>query len=123
MNNFANIIINLLANEINYEFKKRETLSSLIIEKKIVDLLAQRLKYRREIVNVTIFVNIKTKIYYDAQHVFLILKIQNYVYLRLHHVYQLFDRFNKKINQQRCDFFLVKRRVDRLIYELDFSFI
>ena len=110
-------------NEINYEFKIREILSNLIIEKNVVDLSTQRLKYRREIVDVTIFVNIKTKIYYDVQHVLLMLKIKNYVYLRLHHNYQLFNRLNKKINQQRCNFFLVKRRVDRLIYKLNFSFV
>ena len=106
INNFANVIIDLSTNEINYEFKIRETLSNLIIEKKIVDLFAQRLKYRRETINITIFVNIKTKIYYDVRHVLLMFKINDYVYLRLYHDYQLFNRFNKKINQQRYDFFL-----------------
>ena len=66
INNFANVVIDLSINEINYEFKIRETLSSLTIEKKIIDLLAQRFKYRREIVDVIIFVNIKTKIYYNV---------------------------------------------------------
>ena len=123
MNNFVNVAIDLSINEINYEFKIRETLSNLIIEKKIVDLFAQRLKYRRETIDVTIFVNIKAKIYYDARHVSLMLKIENYAYLRLHHDYQLLDRFNKKINQQRCDSFFVKCRIDRLTYELNFLFV
>ena len=123
MNNFVNVIIDLSTNEINYEFKIRETLSSLIIEKKIVDLFAQRLKYHRETINIIIFINIKTKIYYDVWHVSLMFKTNDYVYLRLHHDYQLLDRFNKKISQQRCDFFFVKRRVDWLIYELNFSFV
>ena len=69
MNNFANVIIDLSTNEINYELKIREALSNLIIEKKIVDLFAQRIKYRRETIDVIIFVNVKTKIYYDVQHV------------------------------------------------------
>ena len=98
MNNFANVIIELLTNEINYEFKIREILSNLIIEKKVVDLSTQRLKYCREIVDVTIFVNIKTKIYYNVWHVLLMFKIENYAYLKLYYDYQLFDRFNKKIN-------------------------
>ena len=123
INNFANVIIDLSTNEINYEFKIRETLSNLVIEKKIVDLLVQCLKYCRETIDITIFVNVKTKIYYDVRHVSLMFKTSDYVYLRLYHDYQLFDRFNKKINQQRCDFFFVKRRVDRLIYELNFSFV
>ena len=99
INNFANVIIDLSTNEINYEFKIRETLSNLIIEKKIVDLFAQRLKYRRETINATIFVNVKTKIYYNVRHVSLIFKTNDYVYLRLYYDYQLFDRFNKKIIQ------------------------
>ena len=66
MNNFANVIIDLSTNEINYEFKIRETLSSLIIEKKVVDLFAQRLKYHRETIDVTTFINVKTKIYYNV---------------------------------------------------------
>ena len=112
MNNFVNVVIDLFVNEINYEFKIYETLSSLITKKKIVDLFTQRLKYCRETINITTFVNIKTKIYYDARHISLMFKIENYIYLRLHHDYQLLDRFNKKINQQRCDFFFVKRYVD-----------
>ena len=91
MNNFVNVIIELSINKINYEFKIRETLSSLIIEKKTIDLFAQRLKYCRETINVTTFVNVKTKIYYDARHVLLMFKTNDYVYLRLHHDYQLFD--------------------------------
>ena len=66
MNNFANIVIDLSTNEINYEFKIREILSSLVIEKKVVDLFAQRLKYRREMIDITIFINVKAKIYYDV---------------------------------------------------------
>ena len=34
MNNFANVVIELSTNEINYEFKIREALSNLVIEKK-----------------------------------------------------------------------------------------
>ena len=69
-------------------------------------MFAQRLKYRRETIDITTFVNVKTKIYYNVRHVLLMLKTNDYVYLRLHHDYQLFDRFNKNINQQCYDFFL-----------------
>ena len=51
---------------------------------------------------------------------FLLFKVNDYVYLRFHHEYQLLDRFNKKISQQRCDFFLIKRCIERLIYKLNF---
>ena len=45
----------------------RETFSSLT-EPKISDLPAQRLKYRQETIDVSAFVNVKTKIYYDLRH-------------------------------------------------------
>ena len=85
-----------------------------------IDLSAQRLKYRRKAVDVIVFVNAKFKIYYDVKHTSLLLNFDDYVYLRLHHEYQLFDKLNKKLSQQRCEFFLIKKRVKRLVYELDF---
>ena len=122
LNNLFNVAIELLLNEISYDFRIRDAIFSLI-EKEItaVDLFAQRLKYRQETIDAIVFVNAKAKIYYDARHMSLLLNSRDYVYLRLHHEYQLFDKSNKKINQQRCDSFLVKRRVERLAYELKLS--
>lgn len=40
-------------------------------------------------------------------------------YLKLHAGYKLPGKPNKKISNQRCPPFLVKRRIDRLAYELD----
>ena len=71
------------------------------MKQKVFDLSIQRLKFRRETIDVFAFINAKVKIYYDAQHVSLLFKVDDYVYLRCHHEYQLLDRFNKKISQQR----------------------
>ena len=120
LNNSINVIINLSLNEINYDFKIRKTLTTLFVDQ-VVDLSTQRLKYRQKIIDVIVFANVKIKIYYDARHTFLLLKAEDYVYLRLHHDYWLLNKFERKISQQRCESFLIKRRVKRLVYELKLS--
>lgn len=120
LNNSPSVATDLSPNEINYGFKVREALSSLTqLEESPADLPTQRLKYRREAVDATTFANAKAKIYYDVRHTSLLFKAGDYAYLRLHHGYQLPGRPNKKVSQQRCGPFLVKRRVGRLAYELE----
>ena len=46
------------------------------------------------------------------------LKSDDRAYLRLNHDYHLSDKFNRKLSSQRCDSFLIKRRIERLAYEL-----
>ena len=121
LNNSINTIIDLAFNEINYNFKIREAFFNLT-KQKTTNLSTQRLKYWQKATNVLIFANVKAKIYYDARHIFLLFKLDDYIYLRLHHEYQLSKRFNKKISQQRCDSFLIKRRIDWLVYELKLFF-
>lgn len=44
----------------------------------------------------------------------------SYVFLRLHRAYYLLEHSFKKLSQQYCESFLVKKkRVDKLIYELE----
>ena len=42
-------------------------------------------------------------------------------YFRLHYDYNLFNRFNKKLSNQYVDSFLMKRKIDKLTYELNLS--
>lgn len=84
----------------------------------IDDLFNKRLKYRIKIVNVISFINVKSKIYYDVRYTSLMLRFNNCAYLRFNYDYYLFDKLNRKMLSQRCDLFLVKRRINRLIYEL-----
>ena len=111
LNSSFNVVIDLSINEINYEFKIREILFN-ITKQKFTNLFAQRIEYRQKIINVFVFVNAKIKIYYDFKHTLFMFKIDDQIYLRLHHDYQFFDKFNKKILQQRCDSFQIKRRID-----------
>ena len=118
LNNSANAATGISPNEIIYGFKVREALTTLSAEQ-AADLPAQRLEYRQEAVDATAFANAKAKIYYDARHTPLLLNAGGYAYLRLNHGYRSPSKPNKKLSQQRCGPFLVKKRVGRLAYELD----
>ena len=123
LNNAFNVVTNLSSNEINYDFKVKDTLISLnnIITANSVDLSIKRLEYRQEAIDVIAFVVVKSKVYYDVKHTFILLKVDEYVYLRFHQDYQLSSKSNRKFSQQRCEFFKIIRRMKRLIYEFELS--
>jgi hypothetical protein len=129
LNNSLNAAIELSSNEITYEFKIRDILFFLITEIientprfKILKLLNQtRLRNRQEATNVVSFANVKVKIIHDKRHRSLFLNSKKKVFLRLHKEYNLSEIINKKLSQQKCDSFTVKRRVERLTYELELS--
>ena len=45
------------------------------------------------------------------------------MYLRLYHDYTISSIINKKLSQQRVDFFIILNKIDNLVYRLDFSSI
>ena len=123
LNNSLNTATNLVSNEMIYDFKIRDALFN-ITKVNIVnaqDLSIQRLKYQRETIDVTVFATTKVKIYYDVRHTSILLKKDEYVYLRLNKEYKLSKRFNSKLSQQRCEFFKILQRVERLTYKLNLS--
>jgi hypothetical protein len=79
------------------------------------------LRNRQEATNVVSFANVKVKIMHDKRHRLLFLNSKKKVFLRLHKEYNLFEIINRKLSQQKCDPFTVKRRVERLTYELELS--
>ena len=98
LNNFLNISIELTSNEINYEFKVKKVFFLLNNQQSITNnLIDRRLKHRAKIAEVTAFVMIKIKMYYNAHHTSLLLQLNNKAYLRLHHEYQLFKKSNRKL--------------------------
>ena len=124
LNNSLNVNIELTSNEINYEFKIKEVIFLLNNQQSMTNnLIDRRLKHRTKIAETTMFVIIKVKIYYDARHTSLLIQLDDKAYLRLHHKYQLFEKSNRKLSLQRCESFFIKRRVDRLTYELKLSSI
>ena len=79
------------------------------------------MKYKQKAVVTIAFVNAKAKVYYDVRHQLFMFNVEDRVYFRLHHEYTLSDHFNKKMFNQRYDSFMIKRRVNRLVYEFDLS--
>ena len=81
-----------------------------------------RLRYKQKTADAVTFSNAKSKMMYDHKHKPLLMKKRNKAYLRLHKKYKFSKKPNKKFSNQRCDPFLMKRRIDRLTYELELSF-
>ena len=61
------------------------------------------------------------KIRYDARYVSLLLKSEDKTFFRFHKKYKIFSQKNRKLSNQRCEFFLIKRQIERLFYELNLS--
>lgn len=131
-NNLFNASIEKFSNKICYEFKIRKTIYDVVvifvnknIDKNVKTQLdnfeAMRFRYRQDVANVIFYASIIFKIEYDSKHISLLLKSKDKVFLRLYRNYIFLDKYNKKLNNQRIKFFLIKRRIDRLTYELDLS--
>ena len=122
-NNFFNIVTKLTLNEIVYKFKIKKLI--IVVDVKVDNIFNnifdRQLKFQREIVDIIVFTQVKIKIYYDVKHQFIFFHFENKVYFRFYHEYQFFDRFNWKMFNQRCELFIVKRRVEKLIYKLKLS--
>ena len=119
LNNAANASTGLSPNEVIYGFRVKELTSAVGSQDIPEDIPQQRLEYQREAADATAFANAKAKVYYDARHQPIFFRPGDRVYLRLHQGYQLPGRPNKKMSNQRCGPFTVKRRAGRLAYELE----
>ena len=64
------------------------------------------------------FVNALSKARYDAIHKTLKLKIDDKMYLRLHHDYTIFDLSNHKLSKQRVELFSIIEKIDNLAFRL-----
>ena len=134
-NNSLNVVIELTFNEIIYDFKVREVMTVVVFSfQQIIDdnlfivifdikskFETNRFQYQKKVDDVTSYVNVKIKIMYDSRHQFLLFNSNDKTFLRLHRDYNLFDNSRFKLSNQRCDSFIVKRRINRLAYELDIS--
>ena len=123
LNNSLNVSTRLCLNEIIYEFKIRDCLNSLndTFNISFEALSELRLLYRKKVADAIFFANASMKIYYDFRHVSLLFRSKDKIYLRLHKKYSLSNNHSKKLSTQRCDSFIIKKRVERLAYELELS--
>jgi hypothetical protein len=129
LNNNSNVVIELTSNEIIYGFKIKKTLFLFHDDHPITlrddysisstNLFNKRLEFRAKAFEATTFANAKAKVYYNVRHQSLLLNLGDKVYLKLNHEYHLSSKSSKKLSPQRCDPFLVKKRIDRLAYLLE----
>lgn len=60
------------------------------------NIVNKRLEHRIKIIEITIFVNAKAKIYYIAKYMSLIFKLNNCAYLRFNYNYFFSNKSSKK---------------------------
>ena len=76
---------------------------------------------RKNVETVMTFANVLSKARYDAMHKTLKFKIDDKMYLRLHHDYTIFDLSNHKLSKQRVEFFPIIEKIDNLAFRLQLS--
>lgn len=79
-----------------------------------------RFRMRQKTINAMLFANVKTKLYHDKRHKFLLLK-KNKIYLKFYKNYKFSKNSNKKFFNQRCKLFLIKRQIDCFVYKFELS--
>ena len=121
-NNVVNVIIDYVSNEFIYDFQINDTLNLLKnLSTKNYDRLRQIKQNSTK--KTIVFVNVIHKLRYDFAHKNIILTINDYVFLRLHVDYIIFELSNKKLSQQRVDSFKILRKINILVYRLQLSFV
>ena len=121
-NNVVHATIEYVSNEFVYEFKINDTLNMLT--NLSFENYSQLRQIKRENVEVVMtFVNALSKIRYDTIHKTLKLKIDDKMYLRLHHDYIISNLFNHKLSKQRVKFFFVNEKIDNFAFRLQLFFV
>lgn len=127
-NNLSNSSIERFSNKVYYRFKIKKVIQIAIAIDKNLDKKAKKqlnylettwFRYCQKVVDAILYVSLLSKIRYDSMYVSLLLESSEKIFLRLYWSYTLLDRHNNKLNNQRIDLFLIKRRINRLIYKLD----
>ena len=119
-NNSLNAFTDLSSNEIIYGFRVRDIISALN-QMQDESITNKRKEYQTEASDAIAFVNVKMKVYYDVRHKSLLLNSGDRAFFRFNKSYKL-SNHHRKFFQQRCEFFFIKRRIERLVYELELFF-
>ena len=118
-NNSLNAFTDFSSNEVIYGFRVRDIISALN-QMQDESITNKRKEYQTEASDAIAFANAKMKIYYDARHKSLLLNSGDRAFLRFNKSYKLFNH-HRKLSQQKCESFFIKRRIERLVYELELS--
>ena len=125
-NNVIYVIIDYTFNELTYKFKMRN------IIKMLANLFSKnfsRLRFiKREKAKIVItFVNVLSKIKYDFYYktIAFVIETKFIKYLRLHQKYTISNLTNKKLSNQRVDFFKIIKTIEKSkqVYRLKLSLI
>lgn len=116
LNNSKSASTDKSPNEIVMGFKTNEgwPLSS----EDAMDFASARDIHRREAAEAMGFANARSKIYYDANHKKMSLKVGDKAYIKLHRGYKLPGNPSRKLSQQVAGPFPIVRKVGELAYEL-----
>ena len=121
-NNVVHVIIEYVSNEFVYEFKINDTLN-MLTNLSFENYSQLRQIKRDDVETIMTFVNALNKTRYDEVHKTLKIKIDDKMYLRLHHNYIIFDLFNHKLSKQRVKFFSVIEKIDNFAFRLQLFFV
>jgi hypothetical protein len=117
-NNIRSVVTRKTFNELLYEL-----ISNLLLNISITNKTLNHNQLRKETQNAINWAQMINKIHYDRRHSSLLLKVNEWAMLRLHHEYFIFDSKNmiKKISTQYVESFKVVQIVKRLAYRLAIS--
>ena len=119
-NNLSNSTIGLCANEIIYDYRFRDILFSLTSNQiRNNEFLFKRFINIKNVEKTIAWINVKTKIIYNAHHRFIFLNEKNEIFLKLHHKYALFKISNLKFVNQRVGSFKILKKINNLTYKID----
>ena len=98
LNNFTNALIKKSSNDIIYEMKSNKKLNIFdVIVQNQINIINNRNKYRREVVNALIFAIFDIKTHYDNRYKVVKMKFDNKAYIILYKKNHLFELKNAKL--------------------------
>ena len=74
-----------------------------------IDIIERRKLHQKNAIEIIVFENVEMKIPYDNKYQFLRMKQNDKIYLKSHIEYKISKLNNVKFNNQRANFFRVKR--------------
>jgi hypothetical protein len=121
LNNSFNATIDLILNEIFYEFKLKKSLNLITFDDKnsSTSLKKKRKFLKKTIEKVIVFANVNMKTRHDFKKKSMKLNVKNVVYLKLHAEYIQSRLINRKFNKQRFESMKILEKINKLIYKLN----
>ncbi len=111
-NNFKNQSTKVALNEILYDQTVKDTVDLLhTLDLSFKNYMWLRQMKRDEVDSIMIFANVVMKVRYDKSHKLITIKLDNNVYLWLHHEYEISDVENRKLTLQRVKSFKVLKMI------------